>query len=207
MEEHRQRSAVDAAGEKHTDRLAGPENIEPVIDRIPHRHHVAAADVVEVGRPAVPLWREEAGADGVGIGAADQGQLHDVVGGHHAGVRRMKLICEALLLKPGSNRVDSVGGDQHRTGRLLGDEVAKRPTERTGHADLLAIAVHQGKLPLDRADLCWVAGADPLDRLVEGHVEDQVACGIEQVDKAFDRFGVVHEEGLAQERTKKTACC
>ena len=48
---------------------------------------------------------------------------------HHPGVGGVELVGEPLGLEPGVNRVDPIGHDKHRTGRLLGDEVAQRSAE------------------------------------------------------------------------------
>src|SRR5712691_10706637 len=46
------------------------------------------------------------------IGTADELEFHNVMGRHHPGVTRMKLVVEAFGLEPGMNRIYAVGDNQ-----------------------------------------------------------------------------------------------
>ena len=88
------------------------------------------------GRPAArSRRREEPRVGRVGIGTADQRDLDDVVGGHHARVARMELAGEPVGGERLMQRVDAIGDVERRPLVALGQEVAHRPIERPRHAE------------------------------------------------------------------------
>ena len=129
VEDEENAPRIDATGEEDTERFARPHAVEPGGERLPEGLDVALADLVEIGAPAVALGGEKSAADGIRVGAADEGQFHEVMRRHHPGVGGMELVGEPFGLEPGVNRVDPVGDDEDRPGSLLGDEVAERPAE------------------------------------------------------------------------------
>ena len=95
---------------------------------------------------------EEAGVDGVGVGAADELEFDDVVRGDHAGVAGMELGFEVFGAEPVVDGVDARGDDEDGAGGALGEEVAHGAVEGAGHADGLAGLGEEGEGALDGAD-------------------------------------------------------
>ena len=178
VDDEEDRAAVDAAGEADADRAVGRAQPQPFGDLVA-RGRRCRRGRWRRGRPAGRCARgcEEAGIGRVGIGAADEGDVGDVMGGHHARVGRMELIGQPLLLE--------VAREWRRCGRrrpgpalpALGDEVAQRPADGAGHADVLAGRGDQGEIAVDAAHRGGIAGGDELPGLLGGHVEDRIAAG------------------------------
>ncbi len=72
----------------------------------------------------------------------------------------MELIGQSFRLEMSVNGVDAVGGDEGGAGRALGDEVAQRPADGAGHADVNAGCGDQGEVAVDAAHGRGVAGGD-----------------------------------------------
>lgn len=188
------RAAVDATRKEDADRFFAVDLIEPGVDLVGQGGDVGLADLVEVGSPAVAFGGEVSAVDRVGVRATEQGQFGDVVGRDHAGVGGMELAAEAFAVEEGGDFVDAFGDDQAGAFGPLGEKVAHRPADRAGHADRLAVPVQQGELAVDFADAFRIAGRQAGESVIDGHIEEDVAGGIEQIDDSFDVRVMLHDE-------------
>ncbi len=64
--------------------------------------------------------------------------------------------------------------------------------------------MQQRKLSINATDFLSVAAADMLDSFVNGHVENRVAGGVEQIDEPFDVSVIVHGSDLKLRRISGT---
>src|SRR5205814_1505991 len=143
---------------------------------------------------AVACRREESAVRGIGIGAAHQLDLHDVMGGNHARVGRMELIVEAKLAKLPADGVDAIGDDQNWPVVMLGDEIAQQPADGTGHADTLAALPYQRELAVDGGNA--VAARDEGASLLYLHVVNTIAGWVGEIDDPRQGDGPVHGVAL-----------
>ena len=182
-------AAVDAAGEADADGLLFGNPLEPAGDFVGEGGDVGAADDVEIGGQRAHGRSKEAGIDRVRIGATDELQFHDVVGGDHAGVAGMELRVEAFGLQPVVDGVDARSDDQGRAFRALGEEVAHGAVEGACHAHGLARAGEQGEGSLDVANGLGRLLEQEAAGVLDGHVVDLVGFGGGQIDYPFDILG------------------
>jgi hypothetical protein len=98
----------------------------------------------------------------------------------------MELFREPFLTQPFSNFINSFGHNQAGAVDLLGQKVSHGSPNRSGHADDVATAMHEGELTVDFTDLPSISAAQSLNGFADGHVEDEVPAGIQQIHKSLD---------------------
>ena len=180
------RTAVDPAREAHSDRRPRRNAVQPAVDSGRKRFDIAPADGFDIALPDI-LWRiEEAAIHWIGIGAAHQMNLGHVVRGRHARVAGMKLVEQTQLFQARPNRFDALGHDEHRAVLALGDEVAQQPPDRAGHTDAVAIAGHDGELPLDLSHLPGITRGHPSRCFGLIHVQNEIVRRIRQINQIPD---------------------
>ena len=79
----------------------------------------------------------------------------------------MKLVREVVLPKMPVDLIDSVRGDQRRPFGALGDEVAERAGDRTGHQHVLPARREEREVPIDLSDTFRVSIGNAGPRFVE----------------------------------------
>jgi len=85
-------TTVDAAGKADADRAVDGSNRKPFRHFVVERSNVGFADDPRLGQHRVSFGREESPVRWVGIWAAKESDLGDVVSRGHSRVRRVKLI-------------------------------------------------------------------------------------------------------------------
>ncbi len=195
VEGEQQRAAVDAAGEEDAQGLGRGQGGQPEADLLAEGADVGLADDVEVRRQHLARRIEEAPVDRVGIGAADELDLGDVVGRDHPRVGGMELVAVPLALQRVADLVDAVGDHQHRAVLLLGQEVAQRAVEAARQAHPLAVAGEEGEGALDPQDVGGVLREQEGAGVVHGKIEDLLVVVGDEVEDAGD--GLVSQGGAS----------
>ena len=140
-EQHR--STVDAARESDANGGAGIVLREPAARFGAERFDIVAADDVEVRREGTPRRIEEATVHRVGVGASDEAQRGDVVGGHHARIAGVELTAPSPSTELGRNLVDAFGDDQDWALSGLGEEVPQGAVQAARQVHLLVLLRNQ----------------------------------------------------------------
>ena len=78
--------------------------------------------LTEIGRERLAWWGEEPSVNRIRIRAAEKSDLGQVVRRHHAGVGRVKLVAESVLVEPAPDLIDAVSHHERRTVDSLDDE-------------------------------------------------------------------------------------
>src|SRR5262249_45241353 len=170
-----------------------PETIEPERDLVEEGADVGLADRVEV-RWEDPARRiEEAAVDWSGGRGADELGLGRVVGGDHPGVGGGGVGAGPLPLQAVPDGVDPVGDHEQRPVRLLGEEIAQRPVEAPGEADLDSLLRHQGEGARDAEHSLGVVGQEQAPGRRDREVAEALVFIGDEVQDAGDGL-VVHEE-------------
>src|SRR5207245_10754039 len=102
----RERVRVRGMDGRNSARRRSSQKNQPFRDFVGDRADVTPADVVEVGQQRIALRREIARVGRIGVGAANELNLSDVMRRHHTRIAGMKLVVEAIGLELVVNGVD-----------------------------------------------------------------------------------------------------
>ena len=150
------------------------------------RFDIVAADDVEVRREGTPRRIEEATVHRVGVGASDEAQRGDVVGGHHARIAGMELTAPSPSTELGRNLVDSFGDDQDWALSGLGEKVPEGAVQATRQMHLLLLPGDERERPLEGEQGQRISVQQAAMRFVEGQVADPLCMGREEIDDRRD---------------------
>ena len=189
VEGEQEGAAVDAAGEEDAEGVLLRDGREPEADLLAQGADVGLTDDVEVRRQHTPGGIEEAPVGRIGVGAAHELDLGDVMGRDHPGVGGVELIAVPLPLQRVADRVDAVGHHQHGAVGLLGQEIAQRPVQAAGEPHPLVVAGEEGAGALDLQHVLRPLREQQAASFVHGQVEDLLVVVGHQVEHAGDGLG------------------
>ena len=97
-------ATIDSAGKTNSNRLGCIYIGQPILDFLGERSDIIGSQFFDTRRKCVPGRRKETFINGVRIGAANEVNLDNVMGGNHAGVRGVELLGQPLQIGKGGLR-------------------------------------------------------------------------------------------------------